>query len=142
MGVDVVRAGQLIEKFPARSVRTSSASLGLRAEAGRDPYDRGLQDLVGELSTLSDEFRTKWGTHDVRHHGSGVKPFRHHAVGDLTLAYEGLELTEEPGLSLLIYTAEPGSASEQNLRLLSSLAATSEAPAAGRAAPVAEEEKR
>ncbi|GAA2036739.1 helix-turn-helix transcriptional regulator [Agromyces tropicus] len=114
----------------------------LRAEAGRDPYDRGLQDLVGELSTLSDDFRTKWAAHNVRHHGSGVKPFHHHAVGDLTLAYEGLELTEEPGLSLLIYTAEAGSASEQNLRLLASLAATREVPVAGRDAAVAEDERR
>ncbi|WES64412.1 helix-turn-helix transcriptional regulator [Microbacter sp. GSS18] len=114
----------------------------LRTEAGRDPYDKGLQDLVGELSTISDEFRTKWGAHDVRHHGSGVKPFHHHAVGDITLAYEGLELTEEPGLSLLIYTAEPGSVSEQNLRLLASLAATRETPAAERGAPVSEDEKR
>lgn len=96
----------------------------LRTEAGRDPRDKQLHDLVGELSTLSDAFRTRWGAHNVRRHGSGTKNFHHHDVGELTLTYEGMELTAEPGLSLLIYTAEPGSPSEERLRLLASLAAT------------------
>ena len=44
----------------------------LRAEAGRDPYDRQLSDLIGELSTRSDEFRVRWAAHNVRIH-TGVK---------------------------------------------------------------------
>src|SRR3990170_1589563 len=96
----------------------------LRTEAGRDPYDRGLQDLIGELSTRSDEFRTRWGAHNVRHHGSGVKKFHHPVVGDLTLAYEGMDLAAETGLTFTIYSAEPGSPSEEGLRLLASWAAT------------------
>ncbi|GAA2568447.1 hypothetical protein GCM10010398_67780 [Streptomyces fimbriatus] len=80
--------------------------------------------LVGELSTRSDEFRIRWGAHNVRHHGTGTKRFHHHAVGGLTLAYEGLEMAAEPGLTLTVYTAEPGSASEEGLRLLASWAAT------------------
>lgn len=96
----------------------------LRTEAGRDPDDKGLQDLVGELSTHSDEFRTRWGAHDVRQHTTGTKRFRHHAVGELTLTYEELALTAEAGLSLLVYAAEPASATEERLRLLASLAAT------------------
>ena len=99
----------------------------LRTEAGRDPHDKDLHDLVGELSTRSDEFRTRWGAHNVRHHGTGVKNFHHHIVGDLTLAYEGLEMAAEPGLTLTIYTAEPGSPSEDALRLLASWAASQEA---------------
>lgn len=99
----------------------------LRTEAGRNPHDKDLHDLVGELSTRSDDFRTRWGAHNVRHHGTGTKRFHHPAVGDLTLAYEGLEMTAEPGLSLTIYTAEPGSPSEEGLRLLASWAATQEA---------------
>lgn len=98
----------------------------LRTEAGRDPRDKQLHDLVGELSTCSEAFRTRWGAHDVRRHGSGTKHFDHHVVGDLTLTYEGLELTAEPGLSFLIYTAEPGSPSQQRLDLLGSWAATAE----------------
>lgn len=97
----------------------------LRTEAGRDPRDKQLHDLIGELSTCSDAFRTRWGAHNVRRHGSGTKEFHHHEVGDLTLTYEGMELTAEPGLSLLIYTAEPGSPSQERLQLLASLAATS-----------------
>jgi transcriptional regulator with XRE-family HTH domain len=98
----------------------------LRTEAGRDPHDKDLHDLVGELSTRSDEFRTRWGGHNVRIHGTGMKGFHHHVVGDLTLAYESLELAAEPGLSLTIYAAEPGSPSEDALRLLASWAASQE----------------
>lgn len=102
----------------------------LRTEAGRNPHDKDLHDLVGELSTRSDEFRTRWGAHNVRHHGTGTgtgtgtKRFHHQAVGDLTLAYEGLEMAAEPGLALTIYTAQPGSPSEEGLRLLAPWAAT------------------
>ncbi len=97
----------------------------LRTEAGRDPHDKHLHDLVGELSTRSDQFRTRWGAHNVRRHGSGTKSFHHHVVGDLTLSFEGMELTTEPGLSFLIYAAEPGSESRHRLNLLASWAATS-----------------
>ena len=99
----------------------------LHTEAGRNPHDKGLHDLVGELSTRSDEFRTRWGAHNVRHHATGSKTFWHPVVGTLTLAYEGLELAAEPGLTLTVYTAEPGSPSEEALRLLASWAATREA---------------
>lgn len=96
----------------------------LRTEAGRNPHDKDLHDLVGELSTRSEEFRTRWGAHNVRHHGTGTKRFHHSAVGELTLAFEGLEMAAEPGLTLTIYTAEPRSPSEEGLRLLASWAAT------------------
>ncbi|WFF07814.1 helix-turn-helix transcriptional regulator [Micromonospora sp. WMMD1076] len=96
----------------------------IRAEAGRDPHDRGLQDLVGELSTRSEDFRRLWADHNVRTHGTGSKRFHHPVVGDLTLAYEELAITAEPGLVLLVYTAEPGSPSAERLRLLASWAAT------------------
>jgi hypothetical protein len=95
----------------------------MRAEAGRDPHDRDLQDLVGELSTRSEVFRRLWGAHDVRTHGTGTKRFHHPQVGELVLAYEELAITAEPGLVLLVYTAEPGSASAERLHLLASLAA-------------------
>lgn len=95
----------------------------MRAEAGRDPHDKALQDLVGELSTRSDVFRTLWAAHNVRTHGSGTKRFQHPVVGDVTLAYEELAITAEPGNVLLIYTAEPGSPSADRLRLLASWSA-------------------
>ncbi len=95
----------------------------MRAEAGRDPHDRAMQDLVGELSTRSETFRTLWAAHDVRTHGAGTKRFRHPVVGELSLAYEELMLTAEPGMVFMIYTAEPGSPSAERLRLLASWAA-------------------
>lgn len=92
----------------------------MRAEAGRDPHDKGLQDLVGELSTRSETFRALWAAHDVRTHGAGTKRFRHPLVGEIVLAYEELAITAEPGNVLMIYTAEPGSPSAERLALLAS----------------------
>jgi transcriptional regulator with XRE-family HTH domain len=96
----------------------------LRAEAGRNPHDRALQDLVGELSTRSQEFRTRWAAHNVRQHQTGRKRLHHPVVGDLELTYEVLALPADPGLSLVVYGAEPGSPSQDNLKLLASWAAT------------------
>ncbi len=96
----------------------------LRTEAGRDPHDRQLHELVGELSTRSPEFRARWSAHDVRIHSSGTKHFHHAVVGDLVLAYETVDLRTSPGLSMTVYAAEPGSPSEQGLQLLASWAVT------------------
>jgi len=90
----------------------------LRAEAGRNPYDRGLSDLVGQLSTRSDEFRVRWAAHDVGFHRTATKQIHHPLVGDLALAFEMLALPSDPGLSLLTYSAEPGSPSEDAMREL------------------------
>ena len=98
----------------------------LRSEAGRDPYDRGLSDLVGELSTRSEEFRTRWAAHNVRIHRAGVKRVRHPEVGNLELTFEMMELAADAGLSIVTYTAEPGTRSDEALALLGSWAATLE----------------
>jgi transcriptional regulator with XRE-family HTH domain len=98
----------------------------LRAEAGRDPADRDLTDLIGELSLRSEEFRTRWAAHDVRYYRTGVQPFSHPVVGDLDLAYDVLELPADPGQSIVAYTAEPGSASADKLDLLASWSATTQ----------------
>ena len=96
----------------------------IRSEAGRDPYDRDLSDLVGELSTQSEVFRTKWAAHNVRFHDSGIKRLRHPVVGDLELTYEAMELAADSGLTMFAYTAETGSRSAEALSLLASWAAT------------------
>ena len=94
----------------------------LRAEAGRSPDDRELSDLIGELTTRSERFSALWATHNVRWHTTGTKLFHHPVVGDLALAYEGLELTADPGQTLITFTAEPGSPSQQALTFLASWA--------------------
>jgi transcriptional regulator with XRE-family HTH domain len=94
----------------------------LRAESGRDPFDTGLLDLVGELCSRSPLFLARWAAHDVHWHRSGVERLRHPVVGDLDLTYEALEFPSDPGLTLLVYAAEPGSASQHALRLLASRA--------------------
>lgn len=98
----------------------------LRAEAGRDPHNKELRELVGELSTLSDEFRARWAAHNVRIHHAGKKQFNHPEVGLLDLVYHSLDLAADDDwvLDLTIYTAEPGTTSEDQLRLLASWGAT------------------
>ena len=95
----------------------------LRSEAGRHPYDKGLSDLVGELSMRSDEFRVRWAAHNVRFHRTGRKLLHHPVVGELTLSYEAMELTGDSGLTVNVFAAEPGSASQQGLDLLASWSA-------------------
>ncbi|MFF9100231.1 helix-turn-helix transcriptional regulator [Streptomyces rubrogriseus] len=103
--------------------RAAAAAL-LRTEAGQDPYNRDLSDLIGELSTRSEDFRSLWAAHNVRLHHTGIKRFRHPAVGDLTLAFEALPVPTDPGLVLTAMSAEPGTPSADALKLLSSWAAT------------------
>ncbi len=112
--------------YPDWDLAADMCVANLRTAAGKDPHDKGLHDLVGELSTRSDEFRRRWGSHNVRTHGTGVKTFHHHVVGHLTLAYESMDLRADPDLTMTIYAAEPGSPSEDALRLLASWAATHE----------------
>jgi transcriptional regulator with XRE-family HTH domain len=96
----------------------------LRSAAGRDPYDRDLSDLVGELATQSEAFRARWAAHNVRFHNTGVKHFNHPVVGKLHLTFNRLDLAADPGLTIFSYAAEPGSRSEEALKLLGSWAAT------------------
>ena len=96
----------------------------LRTEAGRDPYDRSLTALIGELSTRSDEFRGRWADHNVRLHATGRKMIHHPTVGTLDLPFEFLPIPDTSGQSLLTYTAEPGSQTKQSLDLLASWATT------------------
>jgi transcriptional regulator with XRE-family HTH domain len=76
--------------FPDWEGAANDLVANLRTEAGRNPHDRGLQDLVGELSTRSQEFRSRWAAHNVRYHHTGRKRLHHPVVGDLELTYEVL----------------------------------------------------
>jgi hypothetical protein len=96
----------------------------LRAEAGRDPHDRDLSDLIGQLSTRSEDFRRRWAAHDVRIHATGMKLLHHPVVGDLDLPYESLPLATGSSWSLVGYTPEPDSAARDALALLASWAAS------------------
>jgi transcriptional regulator with XRE-family HTH domain len=97
----------------------------LRTEAGRDPHNKDLRQLVGELSTLSEEFRARWAAHNVRIHHAGKKQFNHPEVGPLDLVYHSLDLAADDDwvLDLTVYTAEPGTDSEDRLKLLASWSA-------------------
>ncbi|PNH78709.1 helix-turn-helix transcriptional regulator [Arthrobacter sp. AFG20] len=96
----------------------------LRSAAGKNPYDKDLTDLIGELSTRSEEFRIRWARHDVKHHRTGRKRLHHPIVGDMDLSFEALELPADPGLRINVYTADPGTPSEDALKVLASWVAT------------------
>jgi hypothetical protein len=111
--------------------RAANDTVGiLRAEACRDPYDKALTDLVGQLSTRSEDFRTRWAAHNVHLHRTGAKQVHHPVVGRLEFTFDTLELSADSGLTMLVYTAEPESASADALSLLASWAATLEQTAA------------
>ncbi|CAG6391914.1 helix-turn-helix transcriptional regulator [Streptomyces cocklensis] len=96
----------------------------LRTETGRAPHDKALTDMIGELTTKSDEFARRWARHDVKFHRSGVKNLHHPLVGDLALPYEAMDLPSDPGLRLNFYTPEPDSREQEALSLLASWAST------------------
>jgi transcriptional regulator with XRE-family HTH domain len=100
------------------------AAAMLRLEAGRNPHDQALIELVGELSTQSALFRQRWASQDVRYHRSGRKRLRHPVVGQLDLSFLACELPSEPGLQLNIYTAAAGTPTADGLKLLASWAAS------------------
>ncbi len=110
--------------FPDWDLAADMSVANLRTAASKDPHDKALHDLVGELSTRSDDFRRRWRSHDVRTHGTGVKRFHHHVVGDLELAYESMDLRADPDLTMTIYAAEPDSPTVHALVLLASWAAS------------------
>jgi transcriptional regulator with XRE-family HTH domain len=98
----------------------------LRSEAGHNPHDKQLIELIGELSTRSEEFRTRWAAHNVRFHRTGHKRLHHPVVGTLDLDFEAMEFPAHPGLTLVVYTAAAATSAADNLKLLASWAATAE----------------
>ncbi|MFD8695451.1 helix-turn-helix domain-containing protein [Kitasatospora purpeofusca] len=90
----------------------------LRAEAGRNPYDKALSDLIGELSTRGDTFGQRWARHDVGQHRAGAKRVNHPLVGELTFTYETTRLTTDDGLFLILCAVPPGSRDAEALDLL------------------------
>jgi transcriptional regulator with XRE-family HTH domain len=120
--------------YPDYDGALSTAVALLRTEAGRAPHEKDLTELIGELATRSEAFRTRWGTHDVRTHRTGVKKFNHPVVGHLELTYDSMELVAADGLVLTAYTSEPATASADAFSLLASWAATESSPADPRAA--------
>ncbi|GAA2598288.1 helix-turn-helix transcriptional regulator [Streptomyces roseoviolaceus] len=102
----------------------------LRVEVAKNPYDRELSNLIGELSTRSDAFRTMWGAHDVHVFTEGTKRFHHPAVGEMELVHESLDLPGEQGLSITVYGADPGTPAADALKLLATWAASQNRDAA------------
>ena len=96
----------------------------LRVETAKTPYDRHLSNLIGELSTRSDAFRLMWGSHEVRTFRDGMKRFNHRVVGDISLDHDTMVLAGDGQISVAVYSAAPGSADEDALRLLASWSVT------------------
>ncbi|MFI1203295.1 helix-turn-helix transcriptional regulator [Streptomyces sp. NPDC020883] len=119
------RARETYPEWPAVAAETVAH---LRLDAGNHPQDPQLATLVGELSLASEDFRRLWADHQVREKSYGTKRLAHPVVGELTLPYETLTVPGEPDQMLVVYTPEPGSRTEERLRLLASWAATPTTP--------------
>ncbi|HEU5420271.1 MAG TPA: helix-turn-helix transcriptional regulator [Streptosporangiaceae bacterium] len=96
------------------------AAGSLRSQAGRNPRDQALAELIDDLSARSGQFRTRWAAHNVSYYRTGTQPFHHPVAGDLDLDFDALEVAADPGLTIVAYTAPPGSASRSALRQLAS----------------------
>jgi transcriptional regulator with XRE-family HTH domain len=106
----------------------------LRSRAGQDPSDRGLSDLIGELTTHSESFAQLWARHDVRLHRTSRKRLANRIVGEIELTGDALELPGD-GLAMIAYSAEPGSQAEDQLQLLAAWSATAQSSAETETAP-------
>lgn len=115
--------------YPDWDRLASDLVAALRGEAGQRPYDKRLTDLIGELSTRSEDFRTRLAAHDVHAHRTGKKRIHHPIIGKIELTFEAMDLTADDGLTLVAYGAEPDSTSEQALALLASQAPSRHATA-------------
>ncbi|BEL03763.1 helix-turn-helix transcriptional regulator [Actinoplanes sichuanensis] len=118
------------QAFYPEWAQTARAAVGaLRIAAAQNPHDQQLMNLIGELSMRSDDFRTWWAAQDVYQHRSGTKRFRHPVVGELELDYEALDVPGDAALTIVTYSADPGTPSGDSLELLATWAATQQSAA-------------
>jgi hypothetical protein len=101
----------------------ADAVAALRMEAAKDPDDPELARLVGDLSVQDPDFRTWWAERRVSSASYGTKHYRHRSVGDLTLDCDVWGSPDGSGQRLMVLTAEPGSPSDDALRILASWSA-------------------
>lgn len=127
----IVGANRLISLFTNEETRashpdwnqnTASVVAQLRADTGAEEDDPQFQALIGELSMKSERFRQLWARHDVSLVGSPTGVIHNRQVGDLLLRREKFAVTGSPGLVVVMYHAEPGTADSEKLGLLASLA--------------------
>lgn len=95
-----------------------TAAHHLRAAAARYPDDPELTELIAELLDGSEEFARLWAAHEVAARPTLCKTFDHPLVGPVSVNCDVLDITDRDQ-RVVIYTAAPGSPSEQALRLLS-----------------------
>ena len=121
--LDEPRARDLFPEFDRIAGDTVAI---LRIEAGRHPDDPELIELIGQLSTRSAAFRTRWAANDVRAHRGGTKVFRHPLIGEVTLPFENLHVDAVSGQVLTVFTPQPGTPEADAIRLLASWNADNE----------------
>src|SRR6202035_571650 len=128
--LDAFTEPEMRELRPDWDVMTARAVPHLRSIAGADTGDPRLVELVGELSLRSERFRTLWARQDVKHKSTGTSLFNHPQVGPLALNYERLLIPGSDMQALVTYHAQPGSDSEERLRLLGTITTTDPDPRA------------
>jgi hypothetical protein len=129
--LDAFTEPEMRELRPDWDTMTARAVPHLRSIVGADTDDPRLVELVGELSLRSERFRTLWARQDVKHKTTGTSLFNHPQVGPLELSYEKLLIPGSGMQALVTYHAQPGSDSEERLRLLDSITTTDPDPPHG-----------
>ncbi|MFJ8982427.1 helix-turn-helix domain-containing protein [Streptomyces sp. NPDC102282] len=107
--------------YPDWESKARDTVSNLRLDAGRHPDDLQLATLVGELSLASADFRRLWADHNVQGKTRGLKQFNHPQLGELALDYVAMRAPDDPDMTMMIYSARPGSEAATALQLLASL---------------------
>lgn len=110
------------EAYPGWATVAREIVHTLRASAAVQPGDTRLTQLLGELSARSEEFATWWAENRVFERSRGAKHVRNAVVGDLHLNYDAFAVVGSDDLTLVVYTADRGSPSEDRLDLLAAWA--------------------
>ncbi|NUS08111.1 MAG: helix-turn-helix domain-containing protein [Nonomuraea sp.] len=130
-GVPADRLNQLRQVFQAPHTRTlyrdwpevaAETVAYLRLYAGRHPRDPLLAELVADLSADPD-FARLWDEHAVAEKTYGIKRLLHPELGELDFGYETLAVPGQPELLIVMYTADPASATGRVLARLRPAAA-------------------
>jgi transcriptional regulator with XRE-family HTH domain len=105
-------------RYVSWDIKARNVVAYLRRDLGRHPRDPGFAPLIEELEDRSPEFRKLWAEYEVADRIVGDYRMRHPVAGELDLRFESFQSSAAPDISLVTYTAEPGSASDAALRRL------------------------
>ncbi|MFE5212797.1 helix-turn-helix transcriptional regulator [Streptomyces sp. NPDC056600] len=107
----------------------------LRAAYGYDPDSPRITEVVHTLCAKSPEFAELWARHEVRGKTQQAKHLAHPEVGALEIGFSAFTVNGAPHQQLVVYQAEPASATAAALAELRSRSDQGGSARVGREAP-------